>query len=115
MILNKEDIIRMKFSILKATIVPIAVTDRKVLNEIQQLSMIEDYDQAYKVLEEHIRTLVRYEKIIIKRHPQIIRNVLSKSEVQIGFDIRSINDLNKLKLINSKLIDKIRMHYDIRV
>lgn len=113
--LDKDDIIRMKFSVMKAAILPVSITDREFLNSLLNLTSQEKLDEAYELLEEHIRKQVRFDKIIIKRYPQVLRNVISNSEVKIGFEISNTSDLNRIKLINYDLADKIKQCYDIRI
>lgn len=113
--LSKDDVVRMKFSIMRATILPVSITDKVTLNSLSSLLSQEKHDEAYELIEEHIRKLTRFDKIIIKRYPQVIRNVLSGSEVKIGFEISNTSDLNRIKLINYDLADKIKQCYDIRI
>ena len=113
--LEKDDIIRMKFSVMKAPILPVSITDHTFLKSLVNLMSSESMDEAYELLENHIRKEVRFDKIVISRYPQVLRNVISKCEVKIGFEISNASDLNRIKLINYDLADKIKQCYDIRI
>lgn len=115
MILDGDEIIRMKFSVLKAAIFPFKIKNNDVIKTLSNFVSDDDYEGAHEYLSQYIRDTINYKNIVLKKYPQVIRTAVAKHEVSIGFEVNNKNELNKIKISNYSLAEQIRSIYDIRM
>lgn len=114
-ILSKDHVMRIKYSILKATIMPIRISDSDTIESLSYLNDVEKYDEAYQVIEEYLCKELKYPKVIFKRYPQVVRDAIFTRTVKVGIELDSKSDMNRIKIANPSLSQVIFDTYDIRV
>ena len=112
--ITENHIMRLKMRILRAEIVPIKV-DEAVCNELIELYALGNIDKAYKVVDDYLMEHTRCERVVWFKDAQVIYEIINKKQLKIGFDIKTSADLNRIKISNPNLAQRIKENYDVRV
>jgi len=109
--MSKDAVLNLRLNILKSDIMRFKINDPKLLEGIKKCIENEDYLKANSLIVAHLKLRYNFDRFIVKDYPQNYRNIIDKKEVRAGIELRSRDELNKLKIASATLMEKVRSSY----